>query len=553
MSVDLGVVSSEMVSRKDKSICAVDELLVKEGIISFGRRKRRQAEANLEDNVCIAKKRGSIAAVCKLCSDSRYKWVRRVRMRKRRSLESGFVKAEVRSRNRIRHFDCRSEESGSERTERLCDDRNRHKEAYRERYRKLLGLQQTWNRVCSLCGCVRLASMSEKGGKSCCCDGRGFDFMLEPLSGNIKSLIVDNVETFSRASSSYNNVFSLGATGVESVEGHGWERRRGHHSATLNGRTFHFLPSASDTTDPSGGLSYFTFDIRSSMVRHAEMVNKADTGKIYDTLKPEYLQLIYDDLGHRNRLVRDVVYAGAVIGDTDIGSSNVVSDMVAKINTKMQFLEVAQVTSDLETHNRVVTYQMKGSGRQKWVPMSSNLLEPLCYPLLFCCGDQKVAKKLSLFFSDPGFHVTIYTYLQFYHDGKLYIKHDEHSGMQFGIYTKRHWNAALHRIDPNILTGCLCPATPRSNRFTCFRIGGISYTMTGPLSFANQACVECADADFNTCTRPTDYAFCSIITATFRRYNFQPLQQIYLFYNDGQVNNRYNCHGYRCLARTQKL
>jgi hypothetical protein len=65
------MVSAEMVSKKDRSVCAVDKLLVAEGVIPFGRRKQRRVETNLEEGVCVGKKKASVAAVR---SDNRYKW-----------------------------------------------------------------------------------------------------------------------------------------------------------------------------------------------------------------------------------------------------------------------------------------------------------------------------------------------------------------------------------------------------------------------------------------------------------------------------------------------
>jgi len=42
----------------------------------------------------------------------------------------------------------------------------------------------------------------------------------------------------------------------------GWQRGfRGDHCVTLHGRTYHYLPG-SRSHNPSGGLSYFVFDVR---------------------------------------------------------------------------------------------------------------------------------------------------------------------------------------------------------------------------------------------------------------------------------------------------
>jgi hypothetical protein len=55
----------------------------------------------------------------------------------------------------------------------------------------------------------------------------------------------------------------------------------------------------------------------------------------------------------------------------------------------MQFLEVAQITSDAETGDRVVRYKLKGKkGETKTIDATSPLMEPLCYPILFNRGEQ---------------------------------------------------------------------------------------------------------------------------------------------------------------------
>jgi hypothetical protein len=54
----------------------------------------------------------------------------------------------------------------------------------------------------------------------------------------------------------------------------------------------------------------------------------------------------------------------------------------------MSYLEVAQITSDAETGNRVVHYRLKGSPYQtRTIDCLSPLMEPLCYPILFNHGE----------------------------------------------------------------------------------------------------------------------------------------------------------------------
>jgi hypothetical protein len=151
-----------------------------------------------------------------------------------------------------------------------------------------------------------------------------------------------------------------------------------------------------------------------------------------------------------------------------------------------------------------------------------------------------ITAQLNLVTTNPEFYVTIFTFMQFYHDQKLVIRFDVHSETMCGIYTKRIWQHQLHRLNPNNITGCIFPASITSRGYTDIQIGQQRYTMSGPLSFMNQACVDCADADFRPTQRPTDYQHCSLITADFRRFTFQPSQQIFAFYNNE------NMHYYQC-------
>jgi hypothetical protein len=55
----------------------------------------------------------------------------------------------------------------------------------------------------------------------------------------------------------------------------------------------------------------------------------------------------------------------------------------------MNYLEIAQITSDTATGDRVVRYREKGSKRQTvTIDSTSSLMEPLCYPILFNHGER---------------------------------------------------------------------------------------------------------------------------------------------------------------------
>jgi hypothetical protein len=61
----------------------------------------------------------------------------------------------------------------------------------------------------------------------------------------------------------------------------------------------------------------------------------------------------------------------------------------------MSYLEVAQITSDASSGDRVVRYKLKGSKSQtKTIDSLSPLMEPLCYPVLFNEGEDGWGKDM---------------------------------------------------------------------------------------------------------------------------------------------------------------
>jgi hypothetical protein len=61
----------------------------------------------------------------------------------------------------------------------------------------------------------------------------------------------------------------------------------------------------------------------------------------------------------------------------------------------MNYLEIAQITSDTATGDRVVRYRQKGSNRQTvTIDSTSSLMEPLCYPILFSRGEKGWGKEM---------------------------------------------------------------------------------------------------------------------------------------------------------------
>jgi hypothetical protein len=90
---------------------------------------------------------------------------------------------------------------------------------------------------------------------------------------DLLNLTTTRIEHMSPNATYYNNVLSLGATGVDNGAGGGFEKIVGDHAIKLNGRTYHYLPK----TGGSGGLQYFTFDAMASLHSHGTSLNKNTT------------------------------------------------------------------------------------------------------------------------------------------------------------------------------------------------------------------------------------------------------------------------------------
>jgi hypothetical protein len=159
---------------------------------------------------------------------------------------------QLRARNRENNAQFRADMNHEEREELRAQDREyqaRTRADMNEEEKAELHLNQScyrnpikqyWTKQCEYCKYVHLESTSKSARRKCCLDGAALldDYpRLMFLTPSVKEAMVHNIKHFSRASSSYNNILSLGATGIENGKGGGWEKIQGDHSCKLNGRT----------------------------------------------------------------------------------------------------------------------------------------------------------------------------------------------------------------------------------------------------------------------------------------------------------------------------
>ena len=129
------------------------------------------------------------------------------------------------------------------------EQQERLRQAAHARYRTFQRVEQTWDdeNPCKFCFYVSLKSQRNTKGLSVCChDGEYLKEnspypKLYPLPEGLNRLCFERGEHFGNSSAKYNNILSIGSTGVENSKGGGYEQVVGDHAVKMNGRSYHFL------------------------------------------------------------------------------------------------------------------------------------------------------------------------------------------------------------------------------------------------------------------------------------------------------------------------
>ena len=192
-----------------------------------------------------------------------------------------------------------------------------------------------------------------------------------------------------------NNILAFAATGVENDIGGGFMHDMlGPHAIKLNGRTYHILREASNSTDPSCGLSYFVFDSVSTVSVAAQKRN----------VNEEIVTQIFNYLLHHNPIARCIRTIGtSLLSDNDRLLDNQTHRLVATLNNNAAYLEVASITNANASGNKIIRFQLKNKPHTSTIDMTSEMLEPLCYPLLFTKGEDGWGEKYRIHISFPEY------------------------------------------------------------------------------------------------------------------------------------------------------
>ena len=131
-------------------------------------------------------------------------------------------------------------------------------------------LASEWTKECPWCGYMHLNSATVHMRSNCCFNGKLSPLSgspmyeryahLEPLSKEMRKLMIDDIEHFGPLSAAYNNMLSIsrvGVTngkieaGVPNTHPGGFERRVGDHASIVSGRTYHCMPKFCNSLAPA--------------------------------------------------------------------------------------------------------------------------------------------------------------------------------------------------------------------------------------------------------------------------------------------------------------
>ena len=256
-----------------------------------------------------------------------------------------------------------------------------------QNYKNFENTSISWSSYCQYgCGYIHLnKSVNER--KKCCMQG-AVDWVatcfpkLYCVTPVISKILQNNTDKFSKSSTTYNNVLAFAATGVDNERGGGWEKDMlGPHAVKLNGRTYHFLMGATNSTDPSCGLSYFVFDTRSALAAHGDKFNR---GSEIDLIDNNLLLNIYNDLCEYNPIARECKQIGNL---TENINDNTTPRLISNLKNVVSYFEIAHITSETANQNRVLRMHLKDSNNTTTIPITHEYMEPLCYPIFFTKGE----------------------------------------------------------------------------------------------------------------------------------------------------------------------
>ncbi len=302
------------------------------------------------------------------------------------------------------------------REQRLASEQSRHRlenmsraQIDQQRYRgshnqRFLPIQQVWDddNPCSFCHAVYLKSVSKSARKRCCNNGAYLmsdsEFpKLEPLPESLKWLCLERGEHFGKLSAKYNNILSIGSTGVENEKGGGYEKIVGDSAVKMNGRSYHFLNTSARKMS---GINYYTFDGLQDAQAHAQSLNSGSTReqRYMKKLEIGFLTTIFNELKGTNPFAQELQWIGqglrrSLQQQNSVINMDEVHHLTASLNVQTSTMEVGCMLSDESEGNIVYKFNVKGMSHT--ISSASDVVEPLCYVLLFPFAERGWCRDIS--------------------------------------------------------------------------------------------------------------------------------------------------------------
>ena len=256
-------------------------------------------------------------------------------------------------------------------------------------------IQQVWDddNPCQFCCAVFLKSVSKSSRKKCCNNGAylmaNSDFpKLEMLPEALKYLCLERGEHFGKQSAKYNNILSIGSTGVENQKGGGYEHIVGDSAVKMNGRSYHFLTTSARKLS---GINYYTFDALEDAKSHVDHLNSSLSKLTIDQQNKKKLEIgfmttIFQELKEINPFVQELQWIGrglkrSLQQQNSVINMDEVHHLTASLNVQTSTMEVGCMLSDESEGNIIYKFNVKNMTHT--ISSASNVVEPLCYVLLF--------------------------------------------------------------------------------------------------------------------------------------------------------------------------
>ena len=220
---------------------------------------------------------------------------------------------------------------------------------------------------------------------------------LEPLPESLKWLCLERGEHFGKLSAKYNNILSIGSTGVENEKGGGYEKIVGDSAVKMNGRSYHFLNTSARKMS---GINYYTFDGLQDAQAHAQSLNSGSTReqRYMKKLEIGFLTTIFHELKGTNPFAQELQWIGQGLKRSLQQQNSVINmedvhHLTASLNVQTSTMEVGCMLSDESEGNIVYKFNVKGMSHT--ISSASDVVEPLCYVLLFPFAERGWCRDIS--------------------------------------------------------------------------------------------------------------------------------------------------------------